>query len=295
MIEWKTRINGAQEEAIESVGCACVGSCPWSVHQQPHDPQPWLLGHFESRAAACEGWAALRELVPGLPEQPEQERELEDREWQEAYKAFLQPWSAGDLHWVPVWRRDTYLVPEGAACVYFDAGMAFGTGSHETTRLCAQRLLDLRAARRGAVAGLSVVDAGCGSGILAISARLLGFGSVYGFDRDAEAVRVSRENLLFNGLSAESVLFVEAGIEEGLRGRQADLLLANIQADVLGVYVEELLEAVAPGGVLAMSGILARELDGVRQRFLDACGRIGPVDTEARVMGEWADLALFRR
>ena len=137
---------------------------------------------------------------------------------------------------------------------------------------------------------LRVVDAGCGSGILALSAVLLGFGHVSGFDNDPEAVRVSEENAVLNGLAGR-VAFRTAGLDDGLAGVQADVLLANIQADVLLRFAPVLVGAVAPGGILVLSGILAQELAQVRAGFTAAAPgwRI-----DSRVMGEWSDLALVR-
>jgi ribosomal protein L11 methyltransferase len=167
--------------------------------------------------------------------------------------------------------------------------MAFGTGNHETTRLCIQRLVEFEEALpAGRARSLSVVDAGCGSGILALSAVLLGFGQVRGFDNDPEAVRVSASNAELNGL--DGVAFLAADLALGLRGG-ADVVLANIQADVLCANARVLLGAVPAGGLLAMSGILASESDSVREAFA-AIAPDWPADT--RILGEWSDLALRR-
>src|SRR5690606_13383313 len=99
--------------------------------------------------------------------------------------------------WVPVWERASYQVTNDDVVVWLDPGLAFGTGNHETTRLCCERLVSWSGARAREA---RVVDAGCGSGILALSAARLGFDDVRGFDHDAEAVRVSEENAALNEL-----------------------------------------------------------------------------------------------
>jgi ribosomal protein L11 methyltransferase len=135
-----------------------------------------------------------------------------------------------------------------------------------------------------------VIDAGCGSGILALSAAKLGFEEIVGFDNDPEAVRVSQENAVLNDLVGR-VEFYVGDLLTGLSGRSADLVLANIQADVLVRFARELSAAVAPGGQLVLSGILARELASVRDKFFG----VNPgwlVDS--RLLGEWADLLLTR-
>jgi ribosomal protein L11 methyltransferase len=276
--------------------------CPWGLIQgEPNSPYQ-LFGYFDELAAARTAWGELRAVFPVLPLAP-RETVLDDRDWKEAYKAHLRPWSTGDLHWVPVWLEQEYLLPAGHVRLLFDAGLAFGTGDHPTTRLMAQRLLDFRAARGSAAyAQARIIDAGCGSGILALSAALLGCRNVFAFDRDPEAVRVSRENVLANRLPASAVNFVDAALEEGLLGRTADLLLANIQADVLAIHADDLAATIAPGGVLALSGILATEVNDVRAGFESVLSRLWGVNVpddlntfgESRVMGDWCDLVFFR-
>jgi ribosomal protein L11 methyltransferase len=141
-----------------------------------------------------------------------------------------------------------------------------------------------------ALAEVRVIDAGCGSGILALSAARLGFGEIVGFDLDLEAVRVSRENAILNDL-ASRVAFSEGDLLTGLAGREGELVLANIQADVLMRFAPQLLGAVVPGGKLVLSGILAAELEQVRAAFAAAApGWL----FETRTLGEWSDLQLAR-
>jgi ribosomal protein L11 methyltransferase len=165
--------------------------------------------------------------------------------------------------------------------------MAFGTGNHETTRLVVERLVAF-AEKRGTSA--RVIDAGCGSGILALSAAKLGFSTIAAFDNDPLAVHVSEENAGLNHLQGK-VDFYVGDLVTGLKGRQAELVMANIQADVLMKFAAELLAAVAPSGELVLSGILATELAQVRKAFESAAPG-WPVET--RVMGEWSDLVLRR-
>ena len=248
----------------------------------------WLTGYFESRAEALAAWKELAGLpVAGRTKAEPMVRELPDEDWKNSYKAHFKAWKFGRLNWVPVWERETFVLPAGEAVLWLDPGMAFGTGNHETTRLCCERLARLTEERgpRG-----RVIDAGCGSGILALSAAKLGYVDIVAFDNDPEAVQVSEENAALNGLAGK-VEFFAGDLVTGLAGRQAELLLANIQADVLLRYASELCAAVAPGGQLVLSGILGQELESVRTPFaLVAAGW----RMESRVLGEWADLALTR-
>ncbi|MDR2430405.1 MAG: 50S ribosomal protein L11 methyltransferase [Puniceicoccales bacterium] len=293
MIELRCVISADSAQPLEDFFCELARS-PWMIYNERPSEPCFLVGYFDSAEEATDAWADLRKVFAALPETPAF-HPLADCDWKEAYKAHLHPWSHGRLHWVPEWRRADYAVGRGDAVVYFDAGLAFGTGDHPTTRLCALRLLDFLAAGKDP-ASVSVIDAGCGSGILALSAAKLGCATVRGFDRDAEAVRVSLENRAANGLEPSAAVFVHAGIEDGLRGvAPADVVLANIISDVLCIYADNLLAAVAPGGVLALGGILVREQAAVRELFeVRARAKWGGVGVDVRVMGEWGDLALFR-
>lgn len=301
MIELRAELPPALLEPLED-WLNGFDRCPWGLIQgEPNSPYQ-IFGYFEDAAAAHAAWSHLRSTFPVFPPAP-RESTLDDRDWREAYKAHLRPWSTRDLHWVPVWLEHEYPLPPGHVRLLFDAGLAFGTGDHPTTRLMALRLLDFRDARDpGKFSTARVIDAGCGSGILGLSAALLGCRHVFAFDRDPEAVRVSAENLAANGLAPAAVTFAYAGLEDALRGRTADLLLANIQADVLSIHADDLAAAIAPGGVLALSGILATEVNDVRADFAPILARLwhlhSPPDLadfgDSRVLGDWCDLVFTR-
>jgi ribosomal protein L11 methyltransferase len=259
----------------------------WSLLEDVIARRAWIMGIFPDEGEARAQWAALRPRLPVVPRSEPVVRALAEGDWRDSYKAHFQAWHFGRLHWVPVWERATFQLPAGHAVLWLDPGMAFGTGNHETTRLCCERL-----ATRVAAGGASarILDAGCGSGILALSAALLGCREVAAFDNDAEAVRVSGENAVLNGL-ADRVEFFTADLTGGLAGRSVDILLANIQADVLLRHAGELLGAVAPGGEVILSGILAAEGAAVRAAFIAAAPGWS---CDSRVLGEWCDLALGR-
>jgi len=189
-----------------------------------------------------------------------------------------------------IWSGFVGVVPEGHEVLWLDPGLAFGTGNHETTRLCVERVVSF-SERVSDLAATRVIDAGCGSGILALSAAKLGFGSVVGFDNDSEAVRVSEENAALNELTG-AVTFYEGDLVSGLAGRQAELVLANILAPVLIEFAANLVAAVAPGGTLVLSGILASEGEAVRAAF----ARAAPDwhFEERQMLGEWCDVVLVK-
>jgi len=249
----------------------------------------WLTGYYESRSEAEEAWGRYAALLDsGWLATKYGIGELADKDWKESYKEHFKAWQFGRLHWVPVWERERFKLPSGEQVLWLDPGMAFGTGNHETTRLVVERLVS-SAVKSGTLG--RVIDAGCGSGILALSAVKLGFTQVAAFDNDPLAIEVSRENAKLNGLAGR-VDFYVGDLISGLAGRQSELVLANIQADVLIKFAPQLVAAVAPGGTLVLSGILATELEQVRA----VIAALPPGwATDSRVMGEWSDLVVVRR
>jgi ribosomal protein L11 methyltransferase len=291
--EYRVRIPLKDVVSIEDILVEREDS-RWMVVEQPIVGSAWLTGLFENRDEAAVAWMALAPLVVSYLEGMEPiVTEMADEDWKESYKAHFKAWHCGRVHWVPVWERETYELPEGDVAVWLDPGMAFGTGNHETTRLCLVRLTEI--ASNLAAAGedpssIGVIDAGCGSGILAISAAVLGCEPILGFDLDPEAIRVSRENAAINGC-VDRIVLERADLKAGLHGTKARVVLANIQADILMEGRDHLLGALDSDGRLVMSGILNCELDEVKTYFLSSASA---KNSESRSMGEWSDLIITR-
>lgn len=265
------------------------GVAGWTLVEDALAKRAWIVGIFQDETEASSRWEELRPTLTTSIAGSPCPRLLPDSDWKNSYKAHFKAWTFGRLHWVPVWERETFQLPSGHSVVWLDPGLAFGTGNHETTRLCIERLVEFEAAGADRE-GIRVLDAGCGSGILALSAVRLGYLDVSGFDNDPEAIRVSIENAELNGISGK-VRFVTAGLPEGLGEKGAGIVLANIQSDVLIRFAGSLASAVAPGGMLAMSGILASEIANVRDAYSAAApGWL----FNSRTLGEWCDACLFR-
>ena len=288
---WETRVEIAADAAGEVETALLESGCEsWTLLEDALGRRAWIVGIFTSASDAEARWRDLLASLGSAPLGAPSTRELPDADWKNSYREHFRAWTFGRLHWVPVWEKQTFKLPAGHSVLWLDPGMAFGTGNHETTRLCIERLVGFEEASAGRIVpgALSMIDAGCGSGRLALSAALLGFGFVYGFDNDPEAIRVSIENAELNALAGR-VRFKTASLPGGLEGAQADVVAANIQADVLSAFPGSLVSAVAPGGILAMSGILASEIGTVRAAFAP----FTPGWTsDSRVMGEWCDLCL---
>ncbi|HRF72563.1 MAG TPA: 50S ribosomal protein L11 methyltransferase [Accumulibacter sp.] len=184
----------------------------------------------------------------GLDEVPDYTREeIADQDWVRVTQAQFEPIRVSERLWiVPSWHQ----APDpGAIVLVLDPGMAFGTGSHPTTRLCLEWL------ERCVAPGQSVLDYGCGSGILAIAAARLGATEVLGVDIDPQAVSASISNAERNRVGAR---FQNA--ERALAG-QFDIVVANILANPLKVLAPAICAHVRPGGSLALSGILCEQAD----------------------------------
>ncbi len=180
-----------------------------------------------------------------------------EQNWVQLTQAQFDPIRVSQRLWiVPSWHES----PDPAAInLILDPGMAFGTGSHPTTRLCLEWL------ERQVEAGCSVLDYGCGSGILAIAAARLGAGRVAGVDIDSQAVEAARANAERNGVTA---LFADSA--QPVAG-EYDIVVANILSNPLRVLAPAICAHVRSGGRLALSGILreqAAEIIGIYANWL---------------------------
>jgi ribosomal protein L11 methyltransferase len=213
---------------------------------------------------------------------------IEDRNWMEAWKEHYHPIPIGNrLIIVPAWLEspEKQRIP-----IRIDPGMAFGTGTHPTTQLCLE--LVEKCMEKGPA---SVIDVGCGSGILSIAALKLGAGFALGVDIDEVSVKASRENADTNGIEKEKFACEKGSVAEVLENRfkirEAPLVLANILAPVIiRLFDGGLAELVQPGGELVLSGILAEQAEGVIQ----AAQAKGMTFIEKRQMDDWVAL-LCRR
>ena len=184
--------------------------------------------------------------------------QLEDQPWERAWMDQFEPICCGERLWIcPSWKSP----PDAEAVnLILDPGLAFGTGTHPTTFLCLQWLdgLDLE--------GKTVVDYGCGSGILGIAALLLGASKVVAIDNDPQALLATRENLHRNNL--DDRLLVTC-MPDAIPGVQADVVIANILAGPLVELAESICHCLVRSGKLALSGIMTHQIDAVKAAYPD--------------------------
>jgi ribosomal protein L11 methyltransferase len=209
---------------------------------------------------------------------------VDEQDWAEAWKVHYQPVRIGRRLLIrPLW-IDMDIAPADLE-IALDPGMAFGTGTHPTTQLCLEALEDL------VTPGVSVLDLGCGSGILAIGAAKLGAAHIWALDIDPIAVKVTVENAAQNGV-ADFITAQEGSLETVLHSaRRFDLLAANILARVIiGMCGEGLGQVLRPGGVAVFSGIIAGQADDVEAALRDT----GLTPTRRRQLGDWIVIEALR-
>jgi ribosomal protein L11 methyltransferase len=206
---------------------------------------------------------ALLSMYPGA-----RLREEEDRDWVRTARELMRPMAVGHrFYLVPAWRDDA--APDGRMRIAVNPGLAFGTGVHETTRLCLEALEDYLAP------GMTVLDVGTGSGILAEAARLLGAGKVYACDTDAAAVEIA------GAWEHPPLRFL--GSADAVAPELADVVVANISPEAIVKLGPDLLRARRAGGILLASGLEAADILVVQAKMPEA--------REVRRKGEWALMA----
>ncbi len=190
--------------------------------------------------------------------------DVPEQDWVRITQAQFAPVEITPDFWiVPSWHA---VPPAARHVIRLDPGLAFGTGTHPTTRMCLRWL----ATQPPAVAGARTLDYGCGSGILAIAARLLGAGETDAVDIDPDAVRASQANARDNGVQ------MHTGLPDAAQGTYG-LVLANILATPLKLLAPLLCGHVAPGGQLLLAGILARQAGELQAAYAAAAPAIAPL------------------
>lgn len=179
-----------------------------------------------------------------------------DEDWRNNWKKFFNPTPVGEKILIrPTWRED--YDPEGRVVLNIDPGLAFGTGNHETTRLCLETI------EKYVKSGDTVLDVGCGSGILAIASLLLGAQSAVGVDIDEVAVRTAVENAELNGVSTKFTAIV-GDLTDKVEGKY-NLVVANIVADAIISLSKGVRQFMNPDSVYIMSGIIDTRGDEVAE------------------------------
>ncbi|WP_294387131.1 50S ribosomal protein L11 methyltransferase [uncultured Clostridium sp.] len=203
----------------------------------------------------------LKEMGIDLGEAKVEHEKMHEEDWANTWKQYYKPSKVGEKIVVkPIWEE--YEAKDGELVVDLDPGMAFGTGTHETTRMCIQAL------ERYVKEESTVFDVGCGSGILAIAAAKLGAKLAVGVDLDPVAVESSIENVGYNNLNNIEIL--HGNLVEVIDGK-ADIVVANILAEIICILTDDVKRVLKDGGVFITSGIIHDRVDMICEK-LEATG-----------------------
>ena len=216
------------------------------------DEEIWKLSTFDACAAFEDTVCLLGRLKLCV-------RTVDDNDWKDNWKEYFKPVKITDCIVIkPSW--EDYEKQEGEIVIEIDPGAAFGTGKHPTTTMC------IKALEKYIRTGEStVLDVGCGSGILSIAAGLLGARDVLGIDIDPLAVIVSKENAAFNKLE-DRINIVEGDLTKGV-DYKADIVVANLMADLVVILAKDVRRHLKPGGLYVSSGILAEKKEEVAAKI----------------------------
>ena len=245
--------------AMESLGALAVTTQPEAGDavlepapgEQPLAARNRVTGLFDpDRDPAALSASLCRALGTVCPAEPRVET-LHDADWEHAWRRQAEPREFGAGLWVVP--TDAPRPPDARAVVRLDPGLAFGTGAHPTTALCLAWLAGC------APVGRTVIDYGCGSGILAVAAAVLGASTVYAWDHDPQALDATRANADINGVGARLRIAADPP--------PADLLVANILANALHALAPRFAALVRPGGSIALSGILPEQAPALAARY----------------------------
>ena len=262
-------------------------------------PSPWLIIHnqiqsntiLEGYFVSTEDFKTFRNDAFGILKTTlENERDLiikvlEDCEWVNAYKDHFKPWRFKSFHWIPIWLENQYITPLNHNYLYLDPGMAFGTGNHETTRLCLEEVLNIESNLNSKS---SLLDLGCGSGIISLTASKLGYEPVLGIDIDEDAIRISKENAVLNSIKSD-VNFSVGQLNKLLTRAKFDVVIANIQTDLLIKHADKIVKCLSKKGILILSGILKTETKSVVNHYKENTAIKGDLEQiTTRHLGEWS-------
>ena len=216
----------------------------------------------------------LKEMGIDLGEAKVEHEKMYEEDWANTWKQYYKPSKVGEKIVVkPIWEE--YEQKEGELVVNLDPGMAFGTGTHETTSMCIQQL------EKYVKQDSKVFDIGCGSGILAIAAAKLGANDVLAVDLDEVAVKVSKENIELNKVE-DKVKALHGNLMEVVSDK-ADIVVANIIADIIKILAKDIKNFMKDDAVFISSGIIHAKVDEVKASLEEN----GLEIIEVQSLGEW--------
>ena len=255
----------------------------WGIPESVRpDGRPLLKAYLPADDQLEQRLSTIRRLLTGLGVETATKlttKTVREEDWATAWQVYYKPVRIGDRIVVkPSW--ESFPAAEHDLVIEMDPGMAFGCGDHPTTALCLELM------EKYLTPGAAVFDVGAGTGVLAIAAAKLGAGEVIATDNDLIACRVALENVQRNRVG-DRVRVSQGNLLEAMVGKQADLIVANIIADVIITLAPQAIRHLAPGGLFIASGIIGERRDSVTAAFKECGFNV----LEQAEQGSWVALA----
>lgn len=276
MTDWTTILV-----IVDEVDIDLVAGLVWELGVSGIEERPLADGRVELRIG-CETATSTAVIDSLSPHWSVRSESVAAETGLDAWRDHAQVWRIGSVVIVPPWLETPMDVDENDLVLVIDPGHAFGSASHETTRMCLEAVVEL------VTPGCAVADIGCGSGVLAIAAARRGATTVVATDLAADAIVATLDNALTNNV-ADLVEVSTATIDE-LDPTRFDVVFANIGAATLCSIAEELVRVTKPEGVLVLSGLLGEQVETVIESFEQS----GALRTEVRADGEWRTVLMKR-
>lgn len=208
---------------------------------------------------------------------------INDADWANSWKKYFKPFCVdGNVFVKPTWAN--FDAPDGSIVLNIDPGMAFGTGTHETTKLCIKTL------KKHVKAGSTVADIGCGSGILAIAAAYFGAKDILALDRDTASIDAANKNIDVNGFNGK-IEVIKSDLLKNAPLFKADVIVANIIADIIISLNKSVKPFLKEDGIYIVSGIIADRMDEV----ISSLDKDGFAVMDIDEMGEWRVITAKRK
>lgn len=263
--------SAALEEALTELGALAVTIQDLedepifepAIGTAPYWERNKVTGLFENETDLEALLPLISKRLDKRPLPPHKIEPLEDREWEREWLIHFKPLIFGQrLVICPTTEKlDTNTLPENPVIIQMDPGLAFGTGTHETTDLCLQWLDE------NPLEDKTLIDFGCGSGILAIAAKMLGCSHVWATDIDSQAISASQNNAKNNQITSGMDILNLEQFEQQKPASGTDIVIANILAGPLQKLAKELSNMVKSGGIIVLSGILDTQAELVRSSY----------------------------
>ena len=288
MIKLVVEINRHESRIIEETLFE-LAPHNWTIHFNRRNKSHRIEGVFRSESLASKAANELNNFLDFKNDLNFKFEELCPTDWKNSYKHHFKVWNLTNYFFIPAWEKELFKVPPQSTSIFIDPGMAFGTGTHETTRLCLELMHEAFTFQK--LLDFNLVDIGCGSGILSIFARKLGFQKVLGIDHDQDSISNAQSNQVLNEIDS-GLDFMLMDLQR-LDDMKFNCVIVNIQADVLLENSHRIINLLSEESTLILSGILSFEAKDVEKHYENIMTTAGINSTiELTEKGQWSAIKI---